>query len=139
MPLAFFWLRVFYIAGILKIEKTFGGDAEISFTRKGENNVFLCWTAFYTAALFFRLYGVSSRNRKAAVWARPVVCFGSASWTGHCCYPYTSNSLRICSIIFESLSSLSMTTPSCSSLSFRKILVSIESIALYALSINCAG
>ena len=33
-----FSLRVFYIAGILKIEKTFGGDAEISFTRKGEND-----------------------------------------------------------------------------------------------------
>ena len=30
--LSVFWLRVFYIAGILKIEKTFGGDAEISFT-----------------------------------------------------------------------------------------------------------
>ena len=36
--LSVFWLRVFYIAGILKIEKTFGGDAEISFTRKGEND-----------------------------------------------------------------------------------------------------
>ena len=33
-----FSLRVFYIAGILKIEKSFGGDAEISFTRKGEND-----------------------------------------------------------------------------------------------------
>ena len=30
--------RAFHIAGILEIEKTFGGDAEISFTRKGEND-----------------------------------------------------------------------------------------------------
>ena len=33
-----FSLRVFYIAGILKIENTFGGDVEITFERKGEND-----------------------------------------------------------------------------------------------------
>ena len=29
---------MFYIAGILKIENTFGGDVEITFERKGENH-----------------------------------------------------------------------------------------------------